>query len=76
MRASLSDASYPRLMVSLRPGCLASKPDDIARGSERLGVEVTSHRASATTLSAAGVGSDNSPARVMSSMECSVMYFE
>jgi len=36
----------------------------------------TSHRTIATTLSAAGVGSDNSPARVMSSMECSVMYFE
>ena len=29
VRASLSDASYPRLMVSLRPGRLASKPDDI-----------------------------------------------
>ena len=29
VRASLSDASYPRLMVSLRSGHLASKPDDI-----------------------------------------------
>ena len=37
---------------------------------------ITSHRTSATTLSAAGVGSDNSAARVMSSIECSVMYFE
>ena len=37
---------------------------------------ITSHRTSATTLSAAGAGSDNSPARVMSSMECSVMYLE
>jgi hypothetical protein len=32
--------------------------------------------ASATTLSASGVGSDNNPTRVMSSMDCSVMYFE
>ena len=76
VRASLSDASYPRLILSLCPGCLASKPDDIARRSERLGVEVTYHRTSATTLSAAGVGSDSSPVRVMSSIECSVMYFE
>ena len=35
-----------------------------------------SYRTIATTLSAAGVDSDNSPARVMSSMECSVMNFE
>jgi hypothetical protein len=37
---------------------------------------ITFYRTSATTLSATGVGSDNSPTRVMSSMECSVMYFE
>ena len=37
---------------------------------------VNFHRASATTLSASGVGSDNSPARAMSSIECSVMYLE
>ena len=29
MRAGLSDASYPRVMVSLGSGRLASKPDDI-----------------------------------------------
>jgi hypothetical protein len=37
---------------------------------------ITSHRTIATTLPAAGACSDNSPARAMSSMECSVMYFE
>ena len=30
MRTSLSDASYPRLMVTLRPGRLTSKPGTIA----------------------------------------------
>lgn len=44
MQASLSDASYPRLMVSLRLEGLASKSGDIAPRSERFGVEVTYQR--------------------------------
>ena len=78
MRAGLSDApiradgqltsgtcslqaSWAACLQCLVPACLFA---------------VTSHRTSATTLSAAGAGSDNSPTRVMSSMECSVMYLE
>src|SRR4051812_21248520 len=41
VRAGLSDASYPRVMTSLRPGRLASKPECIARGSEQVVMEVT-----------------------------------
>ena len=43
----------------------------------RIGESQAAHRpAIDTTLSPAGAGSDSSPVRVMSSMECSVMYLE
>ena len=77
MQAGLSGLPYPRRWSVYVPVAL---PTNISLAAclvwfRRLSAG-TSHRASATTLSAAGVGSDNSPARVMSSMECSVMYFE